>query len=58
MKNNPWKKPELVVLTRSTPEESVLTGCKNLAPFTGPDSAVGSCAQVGCGADCNFQPSS
>ena len=31
----PWKKPELIVLVRSNPEETVLTVCKN-AGAAGP----------------------
>jgi len=31
----PWQKPELIVLVRSNPEESVLTVCKN-ASAAGP----------------------
>ena len=37
-----WERPELIVLTKSEPEEMVLQGCK--APgFTGPDAITGSC---------------
>lgn len=34
-----WKKPELVVLARSRPEEAVLAGCKYPSEFqtTGPN---------------------
>ena len=34
-----WTKPQLIVLTRGTPEESVLTHCKTMnpnQPATGP----------------------
>jgi len=31
----PWRKPELIVLVRSNPEEAVLTVCKN-ATAAGP----------------------
>jgi hypothetical protein len=37
----PWKKPELVVLVRGTPEEAVLRACKGPAGSNsglGPDS--------------------
>ena len=52
MKNNPWKKPELVVLTRSTPEEGVLTSCKVLGQ-SGASVAVGDCGIVDCSAECD-----
>jgi hypothetical protein len=29
MKKNIWKKPQLVILERSKPEEAILAGCKN-----------------------------
>ena len=35
-----WEKPQLIVLARGTPEESVLTHCKTMNPnqaMTGPD---------------------
>ena len=40
----PWETPELVILYRGRPEESVLTHCKhaNSAPV-GPDHRYGSC---------------
>ncbi len=30
-----WKKPELIVLVRSKPEEAVLTGCKAMDTLSG-----------------------
>ncbi len=39
---NQWKKPELLVLTRSNPEEAVLTGCKNVT-INGPKSGQKYC---------------
>ena len=29
MKKSKWKKPQLVILARSKPEEAILAGCKN-----------------------------
>ena len=31
-----WQKPELIVVIRNTPEESVLQGCKNSTQHRGP----------------------
>ena len=40
-----WTKPQLVVLTRGTPEESVLVGCKlSNNPSPGPNNLM----QDGC----------
>jgi len=44
-----WQKPELIVITRSRPEESVLEGCKDKIQ-SGPDSAVPCEAVSGQGA--------
>jgi len=55
MKNKPWKKPELVVLTRSKPEEGVLSFCKWLAPNdSGPNAAAAACVLIGCPDVCNI----
>jgi len=38
-----WTKPQLIVLTRGTPQESVLTSCKTMnpnRPFQGPADLV------------------
>jgi hypothetical protein len=35
-----WDKPELTILVRSKPEESVLGTCKGLVGVTGPNSLV------------------
>jgi hypothetical protein len=35
-----WERPQLIVLAKSTPEESVLASCKTMnpnQPVTGPD---------------------
>ena len=42
MQRRTWKKPALIVLARSKPEEKVLVYCKYVAP-TGPNST-----QTGC----------
>jgi hypothetical protein len=34
-----WEKPQLVVLTRSKPEEAVLGWCKQYITGSGPDTA-------------------
>ena len=56
-----WVKPELIVISRSQPEESVLEGCKAqglkaLPGVTGPepfiDNCVRSAAGGGTGAAC------
>jgi len=54
MKNKPWKKPELGILRKSKPEESVLSFCKFLPPAAGPDNAFGGCLIAGCGGDCSI----
>lgn len=40
-----WLKPELVVLTRNNPEESVLAGCKGCTnpPTSGPSNGSYNC---------------
>lgn len=38
-----WERPQLIVLAKSTPEESVLTSCKTMnpnQPLVGPDVAT------------------
>ena len=40
MHKKSWETPQLIILARGTPEESVLTACKTMNPnnpFTGPD---------------------
>jgi hypothetical protein len=39
-----WVTPELIVLTRSKPEEAVLSGCKSI-PGAGPESSNARCLQ-------------
>ena len=45
-----WQAPQLVILTRSKPEEAVLTGCKTMFGVTGsPTVYFWKCDQVyGC----------
>jgi len=38
-----WNKPELLVLTRSNPEESVLIGCKMKGGTGGPQNLKDNC---------------
>ena len=46
MQKNDWRKPELIVLVRSKPEEAVLVGCKSLkVGFTGASSKNNMCIQ-------------
>jgi len=47
MSRNKWTRPQLIVLTRGTPEESVLLHCKRIGN-TGWSSDATSTAQVGC----------
>ena len=43
-----WKKPELIVLVRGKPEESVLTGCKYYTGGTYPGQGISGCFNNGC----------
>ena len=46
-----WQKPELVVLVRATPEETVLSTCRFGPSFgggTGPRAGRGGCGTSGC----------
>jgi hypothetical protein len=45
-----WKKPELIVLVRSKPEEAVLYTCKSSAVFGGSNGGKDRCSYecVGC----------
>ncbi len=58
MRMNPgkkrWSKPQLIVLSRGTPEESVLVRCKGNAKFTpGPNYCGNMCQELGgCGGTC------
>ena len=45
-----WALPELVVIVRGTPQESVLSGCKSLSPPSGANGSTNACA--GSGGDC------
>ena len=49
-KKKPWVEPELIVITRSQPEEVILGCCKGVEPF-GPGSAADSC--ITCGTNCS-----
>ena len=50
-----WNRPELLVLTRSNPEEAVLVGCKNpnIPSGAGPTGTGNSCKLGGSGDYCN-----
>jgi hypothetical protein len=47
-----WSKPELIVLVRGKPEESVLAGCKFLGSGSGSDGRNSSCEKIGCNPAC------
>lgn len=50
-----WRRPELIVLVRERPEESVLTTCKIMRANGGMRSLFNECqanVQVGCPSDC------
>lgn len=53
--NKPWKKPELVVLIRSKPEESVLTACKTTLGSGASDADMGCFVAISPCADCDTQ---
>lgn len=38
-----WMRPELLILTRSKPEEAVLAACKNNSAKIGPGSSAAQC---------------
>jgi len=49
-----WKRPELVVLVRSKPEERVLDGCKGYTTYAGISTGQTYCQEWGnCGANCS-----
>jgi len=39
-----WQNPELIVLVRGKPEETVLTGCKAVVAGVVPDNTAGNCS--------------
>jgi hypothetical protein len=41
--NKEWKKPELIVLTRNKPEESVLATCKSNSGGSNPANVQAAC---------------
>jgi hypothetical protein len=41
-----WTKPQLIVLSKGTPEENVLVACKS-ATHAGEHASPGTCATVG-----------
>ena len=58
MEKKEWSEPELIVLVRSKPEETVLTACKT-ASMAGANSDFGYCAIAPTGpavcSDCDAQ---
>ena len=55
-----WSQPQLIVLARGTPEESVLEGCKNNDKGAhGTANANASCqSQINCPGPCSVKPMS
>jgi hypothetical protein len=53
LKEKQWKRPELLVLVRTKPEEAVLTDCKGGAGLTSAAINFNDCALAGCDAPCN-----
>ena len=50
-----WRNPELIVLVRGKPEETVLTTCKGAGPGIGqasPAENFNNCGLAGCDAPC------
>lgn len=47
-----WKKPEVLVLVRSNPEEAVLTTCK-IIYMSGATSSNSGCYVPACDTDCD-----
>ena len=58
-KKKQWSKPQLMVLDRCTPDESVLAGCKQLyaSPGVGPNNSELRCSKP-CGTKCNANSAS
>ncbi len=52
----PWTEPELIVIVRNKPEESVLAGCKVNPGDDGPATAANAC--TGIAGDCLVDASS
>ena len=51
-----WERPQLIVLAKSTPEESVLLQCKTMNPnnpSNGPEAALQSTCASGAADKCN-----
>lgn len=51
MHKKKWVSPEIQILTRSKPEESILEACKGDLNPIGSNQAFGNCA-VSCGTPC------
>jgi hypothetical protein len=51
---NVWKAPELVVLVRNRPEETVLTACKTAEVAPGPANGVAACVSLECTIFCEY----
>ena len=48
-----WKKPQLIVVIRGSPEENVLTGCKGGVYVGGSSGSHGICSELYDIAKCN-----
>ncbi len=47
-----WVTPELIVLVRSKPEESVLANCKLMGTGPGAGLSWWDCTQIACSSQC------
>ena len=53
MQKKEWRKPELIVLVRSKPEEDVLVICKFTSVRGGPSYVNHACRKTNCTTNCN-----
>ncbi len=49
-----WTAPQLIILTRTTPDENVLRNCKSTTRSSGPSNYNNACGkQASCAGHCN-----
>ena len=53
MQKKEWRKPELIVLVRSEPEEDILVACKASSVRGGPNYQNNACRSSFCFSSCN-----
>ena len=59
MQKKEWRKPELIVLVRSEPEEAILVICKATTVRGGPKYYNNACRNLsGCTSSCNQRQNS